>query len=214
VKRQRHGGVLAWALMLVSLQAFGGDTSQEILEKVAGKYGAVTDAEIRFTQSIKFAVAGLQQHTSGTLFFKKPQKYRLEVEEQTIVTDGETVWSYSHGSKQVLIDKFKIDDQAMTPDRVLVHAPADYTSSLLGHEKLGKIETVLLKLVPRSDQSTVTAMKIWVSESDWLLRKVEMVDVSGKETTYIVNSIRTNLDLPDDRFNFKLPDGVEAVDLR
>jgi outer membrane lipoprotein carrier protein len=214
VKVYQSRGAVALLLVLLSVQVFGGDTAQEILDKVAARYGSVTDAEIHFTQNVKFAVAGLQQHASGVLLFKKPQKYRLEVEEQLIVTDGETVWSYSPSGKQVLIDRFKVDDQAMTPDRVLVHAPAEFTSSLLGREKLGKAETIVLKLVPRSDQGSVTSMKIWVSESDWLLRKVEMEDVSGKQTTYLVNTIRTNLDLPDERFTFKVPEGVETVDLR
>jgi outer membrane lipoprotein carrier protein len=201
-------------ILLFCTHAYAGDTAQEVLDKVAAKYASVTDAEIHFTQTTKFSVAGLQQQASGILYFKKPQKYHLEVETQTIVTDGETVWSYSAVNKQVIIDKFKVDEQAMTPDRVLVHAPSDFTSSILGQEKIGKTETVVLKLVPRSDNSSITAMKIWVSENDWMFRKVEIADISGKESTYLVTSLKMNIDLPDDRFSFQIPEGVEVVDLR
>jgi outer membrane lipoprotein-sorting protein len=97
---------------------------------------------------------------------------------------------------------------------VLVQAPEDYSSTFLGREKLGKIEAAVLKLVPRDENAMVTSMKIWVSEQDWFLRRVEITDVTGKLTTFAVSSVKTNAGVPDARFVFQVPDGVEVVDLR
>jgi chaperone LolA len=208
---------LAFGLVLCITHAWvarADEPAEKVLEQVKEKYEDIQDAEIRFSQKVKFSMTNIEQENKGTLIFKKGNKYRVEFDEQTIVTDGETVWSYSPSRHQVLVDRFKLDERAMTPERVLVQAPTDYTSSLLGKEKLGKIDAVILKLVPRDENAMVTAMKIWVNEQDWMLRKVEISDLTGKLTTYTVSSIKVNTGIPDSRFVFQVPEGVEVVDLR
>jgi outer membrane lipoprotein-sorting protein len=79
---------------------------------------------------------------------------------------------------------------------------------------MGKLDMVVLKLTPPDRKSAVKSMKIWVQEGDWLVRRVEMLDVHGKQTTYQVHSFKTNSGVADSLFTFQPPDGVEVVDLR
>lgn len=190
------------------------ENAQEILEKVRKQYDAVKDAELKFTQQTRFSLSALEQHVSGTLLLKKEHKYRIETEDQTVVTDGETVWSYSVANKQVLIDHFKLTAQSLSPERILAGAPEDFTATTLRHEKLGKADAVVLKLTPRSEASLVSTLHLWVDPSDWLIRKVVITDVNGKETTYTVSEIKLNIGLSDSRFTMQIPEGVEVVDLR
>jgi outer membrane lipoprotein carrier protein len=208
-----------WALgvALIALTAgrmSAGDTAQEILKKVRDKYDSVTDAEIKFQQRVRMPVGRLEQTTAGTLLTKKGNKYRVELEQQTIVTDGVTVWSYSATQQQVLVDRFEQDDRSLSPDRILSGEAADLAPALIGREKLGKTETVVLKLTPRDESTLLKWLKLWISESDWLVRKAELVDLSGKETVYQVLDIKVNAGIPDTQFTFVAPAGVEVVDLR
>ncbi len=189
-------------------------TAEEELEQVRKKYDTVNDAELRFSQTVRFSMSKVEQRLDGTLLMKKGNKYRVETDEMTVVTDGETVWSYSRINNQVLIDRFKLDERSFSPERILMAAPADFSASLLGHEKVGKVETVVLKLLPATDQSFLSVLKLWVDEGDHLIRKVEMTDANGKETTYVVTEIRINSGVTDGRFTYKIPEGVETVDLR
>lgn len=189
-------------------------SAEDVLAKVRKKYDSITDAEMKFSQDVKFPMAKVEQHVSGTLFTKKQNKYRVELEGQTIVTDGETVWSYSPGNNQVLIDKFKLDERALSPDRILVGAPEDFTATLVGHEKVGKIDAVVVKLIPRNDQSMLTSLKLWINEDDWMIRRAEVIDLNGRETTYTVHQARVNVGLPDNRFIFQIPEGADVVDMR
>lgn len=194
--------------------ATGAETPQEILEKVRVKYDAIADGELKFSQQVKFAMAKIEQHVSGTLQFKKQNMYRVELDAQTVVTDGETVWSYSVANKQVLIDKFKIDERALTPERILTATPTDFTATLLGRENVGKIDALVLKLIPRDEQSLVKSMKLWIDDGEWMMKKVELTDVNGKVTTYTVTDARVNIGLPDSRFKYQIPEGTDVVDLR
>jgi outer membrane lipoprotein-sorting protein len=57
-------------------------------------------------------------------------------------------------------------------------------------------------------------MKIWVNPSDWLMAKVETLDVSDNVTTYVTKETKVNSGLSDTLFRFETPPGVETVDLR
>jgi outer membrane lipoprotein carrier protein len=210
------GKAAAWFLLLfASLGMFSASQSaDEVLEKVRKRYDAVTDAELRFTQTVRFSMTKVEQQVSGTLFVKKKNKYRVEMDDRVIVTDGETIWSYSAANNQVVIDKFKQDEQSLSPEKILVGTPDNFTATLVGEEKLGAFETTVLKLVPKDEQSFIQSLRLWVDEKEWMIRQVEVVDVSEKQTVYSVLQVRTNTGLQDSRFVYQIPKGAEVVDLR
>jgi chaperone LolA len=185
------------------------ETAAEILEEVKDRYEEIDDAEILFSQEVTFTKTALEQKASGRLLLKKENKYRLEMSDRTVVTDGMTVWSYSESTEQVVIDVFKVDERLLTPEKVLTGAPDDFSATVLDNADL-----VVLKLVPRTDDSFVTSLKLWVAEDTWLIRRVEVLEFSGKKTTYDISELNTNVGLPADTFSFIPPEGAEVVDLR
>ncbi|MGB6121845.1 MAG: outer membrane lipoprotein-sorting protein, partial [Bacteroidota bacterium] len=92
--------------------------------------------------------------------------------------------------------------------------PSEFVPTLLGQERFRDVEFTVIKLVPRDEQAFLQSMKIWVDPDTWLMTKVELVDANGKETTYVVEEIRINSGLDDEQFRFRIPDGVDVVDLR
>jgi outer membrane lipoprotein-sorting protein len=204
------GLLLAGGLLAVAADA---QVAEEILEKARKKYDVLTDVEVRFTQAVKFPVSRVEQRVSGVLQMRKTNHYRIETGEMTVVTDGATVWSYSRATNQLLIDRFVADDRTFSPERILTAAPEDFSAVLVGKEKVGGQETYVLKLIP-SGEGFITMLKLWIAESDYLTRKVEMVDANGKETTYLVSDLRVNPGIPESRFTLPVPEGAEVVDLR
>ncbi len=205
------GGALACVVIAVSLA--WSQSAQDVLEKAKKKYESLTDVELKFTQTVKFPVSGVEQRTSGTLQMRKGNRYRVETDGMTVVTDGETVWSYSRSTNQVLIDRFVLDEQAFSPERILTAAPGDFSAVIIGREKVAGQQTIVLKLLPASE-GFVKSMKLWIGESDYLTRKAEIVDANGKETSYLVNDLRVDTGIPESRFTMKVPEGAEVVDLR
>ncbi len=206
--------LLVLTLFVSFVPTRGEETAREVLEMVKMKYDSIDDAQLRFSQRTRFEMTKIEQSTAGTLFLKKGNKYRVEFNEQTIVTNGQTVWSYSVSTNQVLIDNFKLDGRSISPEKILTGAPEDFYSTLVGKEKLGNSETVRLKLIPKDDQSFIQSLKLWVDESNWLIKKAEISDVSGKQTEYYVKDVEVNIGLQDSHFTYQIPEGVEVVDLR
>jgi chaperone LolA len=209
---KRVHAIVLVVVALFTLGGFAAEDAQEILQSVKRKYDAIKDAELKFLQRTTSQLSASKQSIAGTLFVKK-QKFRVEVEGQTIITDGDTIWSYNAATKQVVIDKFKKNSRTLSPEKILAAAPTNYSASLVGTEKIGKYATRVLQLVPKDEASLITTMKIWVDDA-WLIRKAEVSDLNGTITSYFVNELKLNANIPDSRFTYRIPKGVEAVDLR
>ena len=205
---------LAALLFLIIRGAAASDDPQEILESVRKKYDGILDAELKFTQHTRFPGSTLEQRAKGTLYLKKEHKYRIETDDQTVVTDGETVWSYSVPNRQVLIDRFKPSDRSFSPERILGGATDEYAATVRGREKSGNTECIVLNLIPKGERSLLKSLRLWVDPSEWLVRKAELTDVNGKVTTYTVSDITLNPGLSDSRFVLQIPEGAEVVDMR
>ncbi|HXG01208.1 MAG TPA: outer membrane lipoprotein chaperone LolA [Bacteroidota bacterium] len=212
--RTFHGVLAAIAALLLVGQPASAESAQEILDRVKKRYDAINDAELKFTQHSTYQVSKLEQRISGTLFMKKKNKYRVEYTDRMVITDGVTVWSYNPAQKQVLIDNFKLDPHILTPEKLLTSAPQEFYATVIGTEKIGTTQTKVLKLVPKDDAAAVRSMKLWIDDATWLIKQVELTDTGGNRTVYTVSDIKVNVGIPDSRFTYQIPEGVEAVDLR
>ncbi len=187
---------------------------KEVTDHIQQRYEMIDDATAEFEQNVKFGYSNIEQTFSGTMTMKKPNRYRIESEHQTIVTDGKTVWAYSVANNQVIIDKYKENQNSVTPEQFMLNLPANYYTSLLGKEKNNSGELIILKLIPKDDRSFVKSVKIWVEERNWMVRKIDIVDVNETETAYTVKDIKLNTNVKDKVFVFVPPAGAEIVDLR
>lgn len=191
-----------------------GQDVDEVLSRLQRKYESLRDLSASFTQVVRFGVMQSTQTFGGKLWMKKNNKYRIEMDQQTIVTDGQTVWTYSELNRQVFIDTFRDDPKSITPERLLATAPKNYFASLIGKEQLDGVETIVLKLVPKDSKSSMKSMKLWIDPSSWLMTKVEVLDASETLTTYGAKDVKINAGIDDGLFRFTPPPGVDVIDLR
>lgn len=193
--------------------AWAGITAKEIIENVQARYASLNDVVITFTQTVRFKVSKAEQQSKGVLYFKKANKYRIESENRTVLTDGKTSWSYNAQTNQVVVDRYKQAAHSLSPEQLLVKYPQNYFSTLIGEEKVGSDDCYVLKLTPKEDNSFASAMKIWVS-GKWMIRKVEITDMNGALTTYLIEQLTIDKGVPDSKFDFKVPAGADVIDLR
>jgi outer membrane lipoprotein carrier protein len=206
------GASLCSVLFLARLRA--SDSAQDILEKVQEKYAEIKDATLHFSQKVKFNISKAEYSSSGILYMKKTNHYRIITDDRTFVTDGKTVWSYTPANKQVLIDTYKEEPRSFSPERFLLSVPKDFYSAILSREKFEGKNVVVLKLTPKEDNTSMKSMKLWIDDGEWLLWKAEIVDLNVNITTYAVSDIQLNTAISDSTFSFVAPPGVEVVDLR
>jgi outer membrane lipoprotein carrier protein len=186
-------------------------TAQEIIQNVQNVYKDITDAKASFTQTLKFNKSKAQS-SSGTLYIKKENKYRIETSAQTIVTDGSTSWSYSPNKKQVVIDYYKETGNTFSPNKYLFQYPENFYSDLAGTEQLSGKDVYVLTLKPR-ESGYVKSAKLWVGKEDWIIKKIYIV-TEESTATYTVKNVQTNIGVASSKFTFSPPEGTEVIDMR
>lgn len=187
---------------------------REVTEKIQHRYEMIDDAVAIFDQHVKFGFSSIEQSFTGTLSMRKPNKYRIESEHQTIVTDGVTVWAYSPANKQVVVDKYKENTNSLSPEQFVLNLPAAYYVVLIGKDQQKEKKLLQLKLTPKDDRSFVKTVRLWVEQETWMVRKVTILDVNETETTYLVSDLRLNVGVKEQTFKFEPPAGTDVVDLR
>jgi chaperone LolA len=200
-------------LVLISEFCFA-QSGKEIIESLRKKYASIDDAVVKFEQTVKYGVSKFEQSFSGTFYFKKKNKYRIETDQQIVVTDGVTSWLYSKVNNQVIIDKYREDKDTSSPEKFLLSISDEYIPVILRTERNEGKKIYILKLTPRDENSSIESAKIWVVEGDFQITRVEITDISGTVTTYSVKSIKINSGVEDSIFKFSIPSGVKVVDLR
>ena len=211
-KRVKNIGVLFFLFSLCAAQDKASLAAMDVVANVQSTYSSLTDASAEFTQTTKFKYTKNEQRFTGTMQMKKGNRYRVESPQQTLVTDGKTVWVYSPVNKQVVIDAYKENAQTFSPEKFIFGLPKNYSAVFIG-DRTGDI--VVLKLAPRPGTNAfMKSLKVWITEADWTVQRIEIVDANETQTIYTIHNFRKNPGLADALFFLEPPQGVEVVDLR
>jgi len=204
--------VFAFVFSAIPLRAQDDNiTAQEIIQNVQNVYKDITDAKASFTQSLKFG-EGKTESSSGTLYIKKENKYRIETGTHTIVTDGTTSWSYNAVKKQVVIDYYKETGNTFSPNKYLFQYPENFYSDLSGTEQISGKDVYVLTLKPR-ESGYVKSAKMWVGKDDWVIKKIHIV-TDESTMTYTLKNVEMNIGVSNSKFSFTAPEGTEVIDMR
>jgi chaperone LolA len=201
-------------LFILSNSLAAQETAETIVKKVRENYEKLQSMQADFVQNYTWSLAGETQVLEGKLFLKKNDRYRVETKTQTIVTDGVTVWTYSPEKQQVFIDRLSKNAENPLPRELLVKYARDFKAKLLGTEKSGKTDLFRVRFTPRDEDSFVREVTAWIEKDSWLARKIEQRDINDNVTLYELKNIQRDPALADHFFTFKIPDGVEVIDLR
>jgi len=187
-----------------------------IAQAVDERYNHLHTLQAEFTEI--YRGAGTERTESGTLWLKKPGKMRWEYRsprDKLFLSDGKDAWFYVPGERQVRRTAVKKLDDLRSP-----------LAFLLGKTKLEKelqglslapdvaplaAGDLVLRGVPKSLADRVSQVLLEITPEHWISR-ILIEEVDGSGTDYRFNSQRENVDLPDQRFQFTPPDGVEVID--
>jgi outer membrane lipoprotein carrier protein len=187
-----------------------------IAQAVDERYNHLHSLQADFTEI--YRGAGMERTESGTLWLKKPGKMRWQYRsprEKLFLSDGKDAWFYVPGERQVRRTAVKKLDDLRSP-----------LAFLLGKTKLEKElqalslasnvaplapEDVVLRGVPKSLADRVSQVLLEITPEHWISRII-IEQVDGSVTEYRFTNQRENVAVPDQQFQFAVPDGVEVID--
>jgi outer membrane lipoprotein carrier protein len=190
----------------------------QILDRVENKY---TNSEFsaNFIQKSYLKAMEIMDQASGKVYIKYPGKMRWEYEKpdrQIFITDGEKLWVYRPDENQVQVGKapsfFKSGKGAsFLSDISLVRQKFDIS---LKKDKQDESDPFYyLKLIPREKTLDIAEILLMVSKQTFNVVQIISIDLYGDENRIDLLNFAFRADLDDSLFSFKIPEGVDVLQL-
>jgi outer membrane lipoprotein carrier protein len=184
-----------------------------IVEKSEALYAGSKTFSARFTQVLSSGDFFEEEVTEGKLLMQYPESFRIETPEQVIVSNGDTLWSYSEENKQVTVEPTTNVEDLVTPADYLFHFKADYDLKYDTLLTFGKEKAHRLQLTRKAKDHYVQSMEILIGlESSHILR-VRYLDINDNEVTLEFSGWEFGIKIDPVNFRFVAPKGVEEIRL-
>lgn len=214
---RRRGVVIASFLFLSSalLAAQGPVDVHALAEKVDQHYDHIKTLEAQFIET--YTGAGMTRTESGTLVMKKPGKMRWDYDQprpKLFLTDGNTAYFYVPGEKQVRRTPVKQLNDLRSPLRYLLgktKLQKEFDGlSLAPDVKPLDAGDLVLRGIPQGMQDRIAQTLLEITH-DGLITRISVEELDGSLTEFRFLQQKENVQLPDKRFTFIAPQGVEVV---
>jgi len=208
--------LLALSVLLVSGAALSlAQDVHAIADKVDQRYDHIHTLAANFTET--YSGAGMTRTESGTLQLKKPGRMRWDYDQprpKLFLTDGKIAWFYVPGEKQARRSSVKQLDDLRSPLRYLLGKTKLEKEleglSLAPDQKPVNSGDVVLRGIPQGLENRVAQTLLEVSP-DGLIDRIVMEELDGSLTEFRFLQQKENVQIPDQRFSFTPPPGVEIV---
>ena len=205
------------ALFIVVLysgqQPLYAQSNAELIGRLRAKYDQVALMKADFTQSTTSPFGDVLPENRGSLVLEG-DRYRVETEYQTFVTNGEVTWIYNATDNQVLINDFVNDETTFSISNFLenFHDEYEILSTKPNYQNGTRHHELQLKSL--INESFFKEVTLWMRDSDHIITRLKVLDVNDAILEFKLDDIQINPNLEGDPFTFTPPTNAEVIDLR
>lgn len=192
--------------------------AQKVLDKVRKKYDGFKTLEVAFNLTIEVPQQPkeVQKGTIG----QEGKKFRFDMDQQTIVSDGKTTWVYLKKNNEVQInDADPSDSEAgfFTPKDLLSrYQKGDYLYAITDRVTENGVLLTQIEFKPKNRNTDYSKLRVSIDEKTLNISSVKAFAKDGSRYTFVITKLTPNKSLPASYFTFdakKYP-GVKVEDLR
>lgn len=187
-------------LLINLLIFFGGNDS--IIEKLQETFDQINYLQADFSQ-----ISESNNAISGKFYFAKENKYRIELPNNVIISDGESIWNHDKSRKKVIISNIDEDPLAFSLRQYIY----EYPSKCKITEEKDK-DGYLLFLDASDTDLNFKSAKLWIT-SDYLIQKILVIDFADNPFTLQFGNITLLNSIDDSFFEFNKMD-IKVIDIR
>jgi outer membrane lipoprotein carrier protein len=193
--------------------------AKKILDKVRKKYEGYKTVEATFSLTIELPNQP-KEVQKGTIS-QEATKFRLEMDEQIITSDGKSTWVYLKKNKEIQISDAEPNDGSengfMTPKDLLNrYQKGDFLYAITDKVTEGGVVLTQIEFKPKDKKSEYSKMRISIDEKTNTIKSIKAFAKDGGRYTFTINQLKTNKTFAAGFFSLdpkKFP-GVKVVDLR
>ena len=186
--------------------------AKDVLDRLSSTTKSYKNMTVDFDFIFENKNQNINEKQKGILVLQE-EMFRLEMEEQIIINDGESQWIYLADMNEVQIMEHDPEEQMMSPNKLFTIYEEGYKYIYVGAEAEKGKRLQIIDLFPEESGAFIK-VTLAVDASKNQLHKITMHDKNGGTYAYLVTSFKSNTAIAP--FIFKTVDypGVEAIDLR
>ncbi len=203
--------VLTAAPARLETMAPAGKDLKRVLDRLQKHYHDTNSFTAKFNEEIA-TVGAPKRQRQGTVSFRKPGRMRWEFEtpeKQTIVSDGETLYSYDPDLNQVVETPLKQALKSSSATSFLLgigNINRDFKAAFASPPTpTGPIDLIL------DAKTGGYKIEVGLDPKTYDLMMLTLTDQLGDVTKIDFTDIHDNVELPDSIFAFKAPPGADIV---
>lgn len=205
--------LFAFVSVISSLNAQVDTKAKAILDALSTKMNALETMKFEFTYSMVNTAEGINESKSGSIYIKG-DKYRLYIDDQLVICDGVTIWTYFKEENEVQINSVDPNNQN-TPNKMLTSYNDNYKAKFIKEAPLGNMVIQTLDLTPNTTQSFYK-VRLEIDKGQNMIYRSTVFDKNNTTYTYVVSNFVPNPKIFESRFTFDKTDypGVTINDMR
>jgi len=189
------------------------NSAREILNKLSDTHKSYNNITITYNLNYENEDLYINEKQSGTLFIAD-DKFLVEMDNQTIINNGEIQWIYLSDMNEVQIIKYESEDEMMTPKSLFTIYERISKYKYIGVKLEDKKRLDIIELFPE-ESSMFIKVKLVVNTKENQLHNIILFDKSGGTYNYLITSFKSNSkQIPLFIFNTEDYPDVEVIDLR
>lgn len=219
----------AFVLMMCSTAVRAEDTIDSVEKEIIEKWSKMTSLTAKMATDAN--MGGMAMKMTGTIeFLNKEGKelFRLEAEmEQAMggqtmkstilsIVDGEFQWMLMDMGMMKQAMKTKPDDFQGSPGgkKMFEQMKKDNDLKLLPSEKIDDKDCYVIEVKPKKTGEQLALVKMYFAKDSGIMVKMVGYDTGNNAVmTSTYSDIKTNVEIPAERFVFTAPEGVQVMDM-
>ena len=200
-------------LILITTNIYAQDEiAKSLLEELSANAKNYDNIYIEFNLMIENKNQNINEKQEGIIEIAK-EKFRLQLEDQFIVNNGESQWIYLVDMNEVQIINNSDLNELMNPINIFTIYERDYKYNYVGTTSENGLQIQNINLFPKTSKEFIK-INIEIDASKNQLRKIKIYDKNGGTLAYELKKISVNTKLEPFIFDTKNYADIEIIDLR
>ena len=207
--------ILFFILLILNTECFSQDEkSNEILQQLSIHTKSYENINVDFDFNFKNITQEINEKQKGNIKIKG-NKFRLELEQQIIISDDTTQWVYLKESNELQIMEYDSLDEMISPNKLFTIYEEGYKNNYVELKNENGLSLHIIDLFP-IESNSFQKIQLQINSEKIQLHNIILFDKNGGSFTYLITKFTSDADLDNNLFKFNTEEypEIEIIDLR
>ena len=207
--------ILIFILLIINTECFCQDEkSNEILQQLSINTKTYKNIDVDFNYNFENITESINEKQKGNIKIKG-NEFRLELDQQIIISNDTTHWIYLKESNELQIMEYDSLDEMISPNKIFTIYEKGYKNNYVELKNENGLSLHIIDLFP-IESNSFQKIQLQINSEKIQLHNIILFDKNGGAFTYLITKFTSDADLDNNLFKFNTEEypEIEIIDLR